>query len=410
MPFHLKLPSLFASRPRLTLAAFVIIALIALVGIPRLLGEKLVVLTATQGELTQSVVASGKVRSPQRVELTSQITGRVTQIPVREGHKVDAGQLLIQLDPAELSAGVAQSSAALAQSETRLAQMKQLALPLALQSQRQAEANRVQARQHFERSRELVARGFYSKTQLDDAQRNLDFTESQWQAAQLQARSNQAGGSDFRLAQVAVVQSRAGLELAQTRLAYATIAAPVSGTVLTRSVEPGDTAQPGKVLMTISPAGDTELIAQIDEKNLRLLSLGQKALASADAYPGDRFPAEINFISPAVDPLRGSVEIRLRVPEPPDFLRQEMTISIDIETARRADAVVVAGEAIRDAGSAKPWVFVVRDGRAQRQDVLLGVRSDGKVEILKGIDAGEQLIPASALSVREGNRVRAVAG
>ncbi|NJO56800.1 MAG: HlyD family efflux transporter periplasmic adaptor subunit, partial [Rhodospirillales bacterium] len=313
--------------------------------------------------MTQSVVASGKVRSPQRVELTSQITAKVLRIPVREGQTVEAGQLLIQLDPAELNAVVAQSSATLAQSETRLAQMKQLLLPLALQSQRQAEANRLQARKHFERSRELVAKGFFSKTQLDDAQRNLDFTESQWQAAKLQALSNQAGGSDFSLAQVAVDQSRAGLELAQTRLAYATIAAPVSGTVLTRTVEPGDTAQPGKVLMTLSPAGDTELIAQIDEKNLRLLSLGQRALASADAYPGDRFPAEVNFISPTVDPLRGSVEIRLRVPEPPDYLRQEMTISIDIETARRTNAVIVAGETIRDAGSAKPWAFVVRDGR-----------------------------------------------
>ena len=410
MPIRLNLPSLLTSRPRLTLATFVIIALIGLFGIPRLLGEKLVVLTATQGELTQSVVASGKVRSPQRVELASQITGRVTSIPVREGQKVEAGQLLIQLDLTELSASAAQSRATLAQSETRLAQMKQLALPLALQSLRQAEANRIQARQHFERSRELVARGFYSKNQLDDAQRNLDFTESQWQAAQLQARSSQAGGSDFRLAQVAVDQSRAGLELAQARLAYATIVAPVSGTVLTRTVEPGDTAQPGNVVMTLSPAGDTELIAQIDEKNLRLLSLGQKALASADAYPGDRFLAEINFISPTVDPLRGSVEIRLRVPEPPDYLRQEMTISIDIATARRTNAVVVAGETIRDAGSAKPWVFVVRDGRAQRQEVLLGVRSDGKVEILKGVEAGDQLVSASALSVREGSRVRAVSG
>ena len=109
MPFHLKLSSPLASRLRLTLAAFVIVALIVLFGTPRLLGEKLVVLTAAQGEMTQSVVASGKVRSPQRVELTSQITGRVTQIPVREGQKVEAGQLLIQIDPAELNAGVAQS-------------------------------------------------------------------------------------------------------------------------------------------------------------------------------------------------------------------------------------------------------------------------------------------------------------
>jgi len=162
--------------------------------------------------------------------------------------------------------------------------------------------------------------------------------------------------------------------------------------------------------MTLSPSGDTELIVQIDEKNLRLLKLGQKALASADAYPDRRFAAEINFISPAVDPLRGSVEIRLRVPEPPDYLRQEMTISIDIETARHANALVVPADAVRDAGSPQPWLLVVRDGSVERQDVELGARSDGKIEIRKGIAVGEQIVPGSQPAPAVGSRVRAVAG
>lgn len=402
---------LFRTHPRLAAAGGIaLLALLLAVVVPRLHGQKIIVVTATSGELLQSVVASGKVRSPQRVELASQISGRVTQIPVREGQTVAAGDLLIQLDDAEWRAALAQSAATLAQSETRLSQMRQLAQPLAEQAQRQAEANLAQARQHFERTRDLAAKGFYSKTQLDDAQRNLDIAESQFQSSQLQSRSNQAGGSDFRLAQAAVDQSRASLALAQSRLSYARITAPVAGTVLTRAVEPGHTAQPGKVLMTLSPSGDTELIVQIDEKNLRLLKLGQKALASADAYPDRRFAAEINFISPAVDPLRGSVETRLRVPEPPDYLRQEMTVSIDIETARHANALVVPADAVRDAGSPQPWVLVVRDGSVQRQDVELGARSDGKVEIRRGIIAGEQVVPASQPAPAVGSRVRAVAG
>ncbi|MDP3537868.1 MAG: efflux RND transporter periplasmic adaptor subunit [Azonexus sp.] len=407
MPLIQRLKLLPPKTRRFAVLAVLACCLLAFFGLPRLFGEKVNVLTATQGDITQSVVASGKVRSPQRVELASQITGRVVQIPVREGNKVEPGDLLIQLDDTEWRAAVAQAKASLAQSETRLTQMKQLSLPLAQQSQRQAEANLTQARQHFERTRDLAAKGFYSKTQLDDAQRNLAIAESQSQATQLQTLSAQSGGSDFRLAQSAIDQARASLEVAQSRLAYATIKAPLAGTVLTRSTEPGDTVQPGKVLMTLSPAGDTEMIVQIDEKNLRLLSLGQKAMASADAYPDQRFAAEITFISPAVDPLRGSVEIRLRVPSPPDYLRQEMTISIDIETAKRSDAIIVPNEVIRDAGSPKPWALVVRDGKAERQELKTGVRSDGKVEILQGIAVGEQLVPASILSVRDGSRVRA---
>lgn len=406
-----KVFALLSGRIRFVLAAaIVLLAILAMLQVPRLLGEKVGVVTASQGELTQSVVASGKVRSPQRVELASQISGRVTQIPVREGQTVAAGELLIQLDDAEWRAAVAQAAATLAQSETRLRQMRQLAQPLAEQAQIQAEANQAQARQHFERTRDLAAKGFYSKTQLDDAQRNLDVTESQFRTSQLQSRSNQAGGSDFRLAEAAVDQARASLALAQARLSYTRISASVAGTVLTRAVEPGHTAQPGKVLMTLSPAGDTELIVQIDEKNLGLLKLGQKATASADAYPDQRFAGEINFISPSVDPLRGSVEIRLHVPEPPAYLRQEMTVSIDIETARHPNALVIPADAVRDGGSAQPWVLVVRDGTARRQDVELGARSDGKVEIRRGIAVGEQIIPGSQPGLRDGSRVRAVTG
>lgn len=410
MPFP-KISGFLRTRPRqAALAGIALLAVLLAVAVPRLLGPKIAVVTATQGALLQSVVASGKVRSPQRVELASQINGRVTQIPVREGQQVVAGDLLIQLDDAEWRAAVAQAEATLSQSETRLAQMRQLAQPLAEQAQLQAAANLAQARRNFERTRDLAAKGFFSKNQLDDAQRNLDVAESQFRTAQLQVRSNQTGGSDYRLTVSAVDQARASLALAQSKLSYARIAAPIAGTVLTRLVEPGHMAQPGKILMTLSPAGDTELLVQIDEKNLGLLRLGQKAQASADAYPDRRFAAEINFISPAVDPLRGSVEVRLRVPEPPDYLRQEMTVSIDIETARHANALTVPADAVRDAGGRQPWVLVVRDGSVQRQEVELGARSDGRIEIRRGIAAGEQLIPTSQPAPPPGSRVRAVAG
>lgn len=395
-------------RTRL-LAGALLLLVAGLALIPSLLGEKAVLITVDRGELVQSVVASGKVRSPQRMELGSQVSGRILKIVVREGQSVAAGDLLLQLEAAELQAAADQAQAGLTQSTTRLEQMRQLAQPLAGQALRQAEANLAQARRHFERTRDLAARGFYSPTQLDDARRNLDVADAQWQSAQLQAQSNQSGGSDYRLAEAAVAQARAGLALAHSRLDYARIVAPRAGTILTRHVEPGDTAQPGKTLLTLAPAGTTELIAQIDEKNLGLLKTGQKALASADAYPDRHFAGEINFISPAIDPLRGSVEIRLLVPEPPDYLRQEMTVSIDIETARRVDALVIPLAAVRDADSAQPWVLVVREGIARRQAIELGARSDGRVEIRRGLAAGEQIVGGQS-AVRDGSRVRAANG
>ena len=143
-----------------------------------------------------------------------------------------------------------------------------------------------------------------------------------------------------------------------------------------------------------------------DEKNLAKLALGQRALGSADAYPAQRFDAELAYINPAVDASRGSVEVKLRVLEPPAYLRQDMTVSVDILTAERQHTLVMPIGALRDASSAAPWVLVVRERRLLRQPVTLGLLGDDRVEVLDGVVAGEPVILASLLNVSAGQRVR----
>ena len=278
--------------------------------------------------------------------------------------------------------------------------------PLNQESRRQAEATLTQAKLQYQRVEALVARGFYSPNQLDDARRALTVAESQFAASRLQAGSNARGGSDYRLAQNAVTQARANLALAEARLAYATLVAPRAGTILNRLVEPGDSVQPGKVLLTLSPAGNTELVVQIDEKNLRWLALGQPAQVSADAWPDRNFPAQINYIGPAVDPLRGSVEVRLLVPQPPVYLKEDMTVSIDITTGTNDKALLLPLEGVRGTPG-DYWVLVIRDGVAVRQSVQLGLRNAAQQEILDGLAAGESVVASSETGIAAGDRVRA---
>jgi HlyD family secretion protein len=105
-----------------------------------------------------------------------------------------------------------------------------------------------------------------------------------------------------------------------------------------------------------------------------------------------------------VDARKGSVEVKLRVPEPPDFLKPDMTVSAEIEVGRRAVALVLPSEVVRDAGS-RPWVLVADDGRAVRRPVRLGLRGTGRVEVVEGLAAGDRVIPPAA-PVRAGQRVR----
>jgi HlyD family secretion protein len=182
--------------------------------------------------------------------------------------------------------------------------------------------------------------------------------------------------------------------------------APRDGVLITRNVERGTVVQPGKALLVLAPAGDVQIVVQIDEKNLGQLALGQHAVASADAYPDKRFSAVLSYINPSVDINRASVEVKLKVDDPPDYLRQDMTVSVDIATAERNDVVIVPARAVHDAATS-PFVLTSENGRAVVRKVKLGLRGVGFYEVLDGLSPGEPVIPLTA-GVKAGQRIRVV--
>ncbi len=387
--------------------------LVAVLAGPRLLlGPEVPVLTVVQRDFVQTVVASGRVETPHRVELGAQITGTVLRVPVREGQDVAAGAVLVELESAEWRAAARQADLAVQQARARLRQLREVQAPVAEQALLQAQANHDAARQALERNLDLFTRGFIGQAALDEAQRAEQVAQAQVLTARQQLASARPAGSDAAMAETALAQAQAGAQVARAKLGYATVSAPVAGTLIARNVEPGDVVQPGKVLMVLSPLGETQLVVQIDEKNLSLLRVGQLSLASADAYANERFAAEIEYINPGVDAQRGAVEVKLRVPAPPPYLRQDMTVSVDIDVARVANAVLVPGDALHDADTASPWVLKLDGRRVRRQAVKLGLRSSGLAEVLEGLRAGDRVTPAAGPAVvmlEDGTRIRPVA-
>jgi HlyD family secretion protein len=414
---HPETPGSSASTPTppahahrwIQIGALVLVALAGIYGIVQWIqGPKVPTYTVRTGDILQTVVASGRVETPLRVSIGSQITGAVAAIPVEEGQSVAAHQVLVALEDSEAKASAAAAQATVVQAEARLKQIRDVAFPAAEQALRRAQANLANSRKQYERMKELEARKLVSQQQVDDAEMNREVAESEVRTAQLQVETNRPTGSDYAVADMALEQARANLTVAQAKLRYTQIEAPVDGTLIARDVERGDVVQPGKTLMVLSPAGQTQLVVQIDEKNLASLSLGQPALGSADAYPDQQFRAEVVYINPAIDADRGSVEVKLAVPDAPAYLRQDMTVSVDIEVARRVGTLIVAADAIHDASSGAPWVMKRSDGKVQRQAVKVGARGSGEVEILAGLHAGDQVISASNTNIAEGKRVRAV--
>ena len=395
---------------RASLAIVVVAALAVGVGWwYRVLDGSVGVYTVMRGDLVQSVVASGQVITPQRASIAAEITGRVVRVPVAEGERVRRAQVLVELDQSDELAALAQANAALSQTEARLRQMATSTLPMAEQALRQATANLTQAERAYQRTSDLVASHFVSRAQLDDAQRNLDVAQSQVRAAELQVANARPGGSDFAVADMTRREAEAAIIVNRAKLAATVIRAPADGVLIARSVEPGDVAQPGKELMLLAPAGETQIVVNIDERNLGKLAIGQKAFASTDAFPGEVFAAELFYLNPGVDAVRGTVQAKLRVPNPPAYVRQDMSVSVDIEVGRQNDVLWVPMEAVHEAGTPHPWVLTVRGGRTTKQPVKLGMRGDAAVEILSGLATGEAVVPATNLVVTAGQRVRTIA-
>lgn len=344
------------------------------------------------GPLQQTVVASGRVVWPQRIDIAAESIGRVLAIPVLEGQQVVQGQLLIQLEDHAERANLVLATAAVAQAAATIRQQQEVALPAAEEGLVQALADASQIRQQLLRIRQLSTQDYVTAADLETAIRNLTVAESKVHSAENQLATNQVQGSAATLARTTLAQAQASLQLAQVKLQQAAIHTPAAGTLISRSVESGDIVQPGKILMVLAAQGETQLLVQIDEKNLAKLAIGQQALGSADAYAAQRFDAEIIYINPGVDAARGSVEIRLRVAQPPDYLRQDMTVSVDIATAHSANALVIPTAALRDPSGAQPWVLVVRDHRTLHQPVTVGLRGDNYLEVLTGVSAGEAVI------------------
>jgi len=340
--------------------------------------------------LVQNVVATGRVISTSRTQVGSEITAVVVERRVREGDAVAPGDLLIVLRADDLAARVREAEAA-------LRELTDARRPQAQAALRQAEAQLLQATRESERRRSLLASRLIAnelKEQAEQAEINARAAAEQ---ARLLASSLAPGQSEERVLRERLAAARASLEKTRIR-------ASVAGTVLTRNVEPGDLVQPGRVLLEIARAGDTELLVPVDEKNLALLALGQKAQVIADAYPDRSFGAVVTFIAPSVDPQRGTVEVRLKVDPVPDYLKQDMTVSATVETGRRDAALVLPNDALRARSGDRGKVLVVRGGKVASVDVTLGLRGIAMSEVVEGLTAGDRVLEGVAPAV--GTRVR----
>jgi membrane fusion protein, multidrug efflux system len=191
------------------------------------------------------------------------------------------------------------------------------------------------------------------------------------------------------------------------RLNKTALRAPFPGIVGLRRVSPGDYLQPGQDIVNLEAITPIKLDFRIPEIHLPRLASGQRVAVAVDAYPDRSFAGEIYAIDPGFDPQTRTIQLRARMPNPDGALRPGMFARVQLELARREDAILIPEQAIVPKGADK-FVYRVSDDKALLTSVRIGERLTGAVEIVEGLRRGDRVVIAGQTKIRDGAAVSVV--
>ncbi|MFP5383442.1 MAG: efflux RND transporter periplasmic adaptor subunit [Gammaproteobacteria bacterium] len=355
--------------------------------------------------IRETLQVTGRVATRDRIALAAQVPGTVGRVAVEEGAEVTAGQVLLVIDNPEIAAGARQAEAALRQAEARLARIREIDRPVARAEAERARIEFEQARRQVENLEPLRAAQTVGAEQFRTTQETRDLAAQRQATAALRAQGLEAGGRDWKLAEAELAQAAAARDVARARQDWLTVRAPAAGRIIARHVDPGAPVQTASALLDFAPEKDTEVRVDVDERFLDLLRTGQAVAVIADAWPDARAAGRVRHIAPRVDAARGSVELRIALEETPDWLREDLTVSVEILVSEKPAAPVLPVGAVLDQNS-RPWAWCVQEQRLRRCELAVGLHDAQHVEVLAGAAAGTEVVAVADRTLKDGTRVR----
>ncbi len=367
--------------------------------------------TVQPQDLVASVTASGRIEPQTKVDISADITGRITQIAVKEGDWVKRGQFLLQIDPAEYDAALARTEALLSASV----------------------AAQVQARANYDQAERTVGRA----RELSTSSPNLISTEAVEQAE----TSFDVAKANLNAANAQVAQNRASVQDAKDRLAKTRLISPLDGRVTRLNVEVGEVAVPGTfsretaLLMTVADLSVILAKVQVDETDVVRLALGDSVRVTIDAFPDTAFVGRVTEISnsaqlTATATAGGSsdravdFDVEITISNPPEDIRPDLsaTAKIITDTRTQVPSVPIIALTVRQhevvpnesapvrtetADTANKemtdteGVFVVRDGIATFTPVKVGIAGEEYFEVVSGVQLGDSIVAGTYQTIRD---------
>lgn len=366
--------------------------------------------------------ATGYIITAHKIQLASKVNGKVAWIGVDKSDKVRKDQILVRLEDVEYRAHLLEAKGQLDTLKARLAELENGSRPEEISKARadldQAKADLENARVTLNRTKDLVKAQVSPRQALDDAQAKYD-------GAQARVNSLERGFELVRLgprheqidaARAQIQQLQGTVNYAQTQLDETVIRAPISGTILERNVEQGEFVTTGFVgdkgakgyVVSMADLNDLQVELDINQNDFAKLSSTQPGIITTDAYPDRKYKGVIQEISPEANRQKATVQVKVKVQNPDDFLRPEMNATVAFyaegkanETTQSRPLITVPATAVRG-----NIVFLILDGKAVRRTVTVSGTTSQGVQVQSGLIGGEDLIANPPPDLKDGQRVR----
>lgn len=317
----------------------------------------------------------------QVVNLFSRVDGYIAKLHADKGDFVKRGQLLIEIDHTDYQHAVDQAKANLAAAHAKVAQ-QQAALRHATLT--------------LDRMKALIKNQFVSQQDLDNAQVTFDAAVAVLESLRAQ-----------------VTQMEVALAQAETNLAYSYIRAPFAGYVAERNLDTGayvtgttaSTSTMSRGILSVHDINTVRVLIEVVEKDIPLITIGQKAELRAEAYPDQVFEGTVTRVVQALNRATRTMTVEIDLPNKDRRLKGGMFARVEVLVGIHRDAVQIPIDAVSRLEEAQ-YVFVVRDGKAQRVNVEIGTRKENHVEIVTGLSGDEVVIVSGKDLVRDGTPVQ----
>jgi RND family efflux transporter MFP subunit len=379
--------------------------------------------TAEGGDIAGSVVltATGYIIPHHKIEANSKVTGRVAWIGVEKGDQVKEGQVLVRLEDQEFRAQYEQARGAADSARAQLDQLEHGSRPeeiqLAEHNLSEARATAANDKINLDRTRTLFEQGVVSKQALDDASARYEASQQRVHSLEQSHTLARIGprAEEIARAKGALAQAEGQAAYAKSQLDATVIHAPITGTILERSVEKGELltgqfASAARPVFSLANLNDIQADLDISQDDFAKLTPHQKAIVTVDAFPDLKWDGLIAEVSPEANRQKATIEVKVQILNPDMHLRPEMNTTVRFiadenkSTTQQNVGAFVPSAAIRDSDG-KKFVFIVFQGKAMKRDVkVLSQRSAGA--LVSGLNGGESVITSAPESLKDGDKIK----